>query len=161
MSWEMLQKYKYMEYKYLVKVRDETTRDKYFLKEFLGSLNRNRHLNFGDLFKMKSYEFETRLANVYDGIMQPPDEDSKKSGMWANIKNIYKHVKRFYSNDMISKYVNETIEAMLYELDSEIKEQETGKPWSFDDFFSYLLTIYNDLAKFYSLVGYHYLNDVN
>jgi hypothetical protein len=98
------------------------------------------------------------VHNRYDGILQPPDENTN-----SNWKNRFKsYIKSFYAYDMVQKYLNSTIEAMLYELNDEISrnENESSIKWSFHDLTCYLSNIYDNLYSFYNLVKYDTAREV-
>jgi len=87
------------EYKYVLRFKEDNTH----LIEFLGKHD-NRRFNKYD-----------RVFDMYDGIMLPPDEDSAKHGMFAHLANkIKKYLKgKYYDKEMLNKYEDETIMAML------------------------------------------------
>lgn len=159
MSMDLIKKHKKMDYKYLVMVSDGSDDGKGYLVEYLGGFHRNRSLNLLDLFKTNSYEHDAKEADVYDGLMLPPDEDTKKSGFWSKIKGLYeRHVKGYYSSGLIDKHAKSTCYAMLYQLRKEIVEGEATREResSFDDMFNYLNSVYFHLSRFYNCVTTYY-----
>ena len=71
--------------------------------------------------------------------MLPPDSENK-SVFGKMIDIVKSFVSNPFSNEMLTGYMNHTIDAMFYELD--IKELVEIRFKSFNDFFSYLSSVY-------------------
>lgn len=151
-----------IEYKYLVieKYESTTTDKKSYLVEYLGSGIKNRFLDLSEILKTNTVDSVTMKANLYDGLMLPPNQDSKQSEIWSKINGLY------YSSDLIAKYADSTCEAMLFELHDEIvKKNSTGRnECSFRFMFDYLNSVFVHLRRFfntfYNTFNYYKLKQV-
>lgn len=76
--------------------------------------------------------------------MLPPDENTKKSGVWASIKGMVfgKIIKNFYDGSMYEKYKEITIKAMFYEIDDKIARKELENVTQIHEYFNLIFESY-------------------
>lgn len=110
-----------------------------------------------DFIEFIKYLFKgERVHHCYDGILQPPDKDTNSN--WKN--RFTNYFKRFFAEDMVRKYFNSTVEAMLYQLSDEISKCDdiSSIKWTFHDLTDYLSNVYENLNSFYSLVRFDHVS---
>lgn len=88
--------------------------------------------------------FKIEVINRYDGIMLPPDKENK--GVFGILKDkVFSYIKNPYSDSMLEKYLDITIEAMLYEIQNE-QFQETYL-FNFLRIYKYLKSVFNPIQN--------------
>ena len=101
---------------------------------------------------------EDILVDVYDGIMLPPDEDTKNFlEIWKYkvLKTFNKIVGRYYNPDMLKIYEDETIQIMFYE----IIENTAIKFKNINTTKKYLFNVLFGIRHFYRAYYYNYSDE--
>ncbi|CAF0824304.1 unnamed protein product, partial [Brachionus calyciflorus] len=132
------------EYKYVLNVENNSGEVANYY-EYFGSYGSNRTLDFKKL--------NPNIVNmVYDGLMLPPDKDNE--GNWAKIKKFFskKIFRSFYSDDILIKYLDETIEVMLFEISK--LEKDDPRINNFKNAMDYLKATFSGILQCYKKIDF-------